>query len=89
MTLKMNRIIKKIYWLTLVLVLLGGFLTPEDADARRQRRIVFEEGTEVRGKIIRPEMSLILQRSKINYDALKLKESFLPRIIRSVKQEPF
>jgi len=50
---------------------------------------VIDEAVEVRAKIIRPEMELILQRSKMNYDALKLKESFLPRIVRSVKQEPF
>lgn len=51
-------------------------------------KIVMKE-MEIKGKIIRPEMSLILQRSKINYDALKLSESFLPRIVRSVQQDPF
>ena len=77
-------------WGVSVVALLATAFAPEDASAaRRQRRIVFKEGTEIKGKIIRPEMSLIIQRSKINYDALKLKESFLPRIIQSVKQEPF
>ena len=58
------------------------------ASAQAKSKIVLEE-TKIKGQIIRPEMMLILQRSKINYDALKLNESFLPRIVRSVQQEPF
>ncbi len=74
---------------TMVLGLIVAFASPSVVEARKVKRMVIKEGIEIRGKIMRPEMSLVLQRSKINYDALKLKESFLPRIVRSVKQEPF
>lgn len=43
----------------------------------------------VEGKIMKPEAGMITARGKINYDALKRNESFLPRVIQSVKQKPF
>jgi len=82
---------KIVGWMAAAVALIA-LLAPISAEAAsKKRRIEFSEKDAIRveGKIIRPELSLILQRSKINYDALKLKESFLPRIIRSVKQEPF
>ena len=87
----MQRWIFHILALLALLGILGTTLIPADAYARRSRKITIsdEDALRIKGKIIRPEMELILQRSKINFDALKLKESFLPRIIRSVKQEIF
>ncbi len=78
----------RIVLLLVILALAGSFAMPEQAQARK-RRIVIQEGTKVSGKIIRPEMSLILQRSKINYEALKQDKSFLDRIVKSVRHEPF
>ena len=85
----MKHLMLKAFWVVLAIVVIGTIIMPQDAEARKRKRIVIDEAIEVRAKIIRPEMELILQRSKMNYDALKLKESFLPRIIRSVTQEPF
>lgn len=73
---------KGIFLVVLLAIVLFGM------EAQAKSKIILED-TKIQGKIIRPEMSLILQRSKINYDALKLNESFLQRIVRSVQQEPF
>lgn len=77
--------------IAIMIVMLGFLVVPSDASARRSRKITIsdEDAARIRGKIIRPELELVLQRSKINYDALKLKESFLPRIKRSVQQDVF
>ena len=62
--------------------------SPPAASAQNKRvKISDEEAEHIEGKIIRPEITLILQRSKMNYDALRLKESFLPKIIDSMKDE--
>jgi|GEM_PF-2838941 len=75
----------------LLVLLVVVVVAPSNVDARRTQKVVIseEDAARIKGKIIRPEMELILQRSRMNYDALKLKESFLPRIIRSVNQELF
>lgn len=81
----------KVIAIAIMIVMLGFLVVPSDASARRGRKITIsdEDAARIRGKIIRPELELVLQRSKINYDALKLKESFLPRIKRSVLQDVF
>ncbi|RJO63147.1 MAG: hypothetical protein C4523_21345 [Myxococcales bacterium] len=87
-----DAVLKRLTILVLTASLIAGFVVlPGEAEAARSRRIVIseEDAARIKGKIMRPELSLILQRSKINYDALKLKESFLPRIVRSVQQDPF
>jgi hypothetical protein len=85
----MQRYIGKLIVFGVVLAALAVFIAPSDSLARRTRKITIQDEAIIKGKIVRPELSLIIQRSKINYDALKLNESFLPRIIRSVKQSPF
>ena len=82
---------RKLLWIVFLTSFVIVALTSPDADARRTRKVVIseEDAARIKGKIIRPEMELILQRSRMNYDALKLQESFLPRIIKSVGQKPF
>ncbi len=86
----MKKSIFKSVWLGILLSLLFS-LTASEAIARKSRKITFsdDDAARIRGKIIRPELELVLQRSKINYDALKLEESFLPRIKQSTKDTVF
>jgi hypothetical protein len=43
----------------------------------------------VQGKLIKPSVQYILSRQAISYQDLKLKRSFVRRIIRSVRTNPF
>ncbi len=52
------------------------------------------DSVSIQGEILRPQMAISMQRSQINFDALKPKKSFLDRIIRgtatvdALKSEP-
>lgn len=85
----MRRLVGKLVVLIVLVAVFIALSVPVDAQTRRTRKITIDDETVIKGKIVRPELSLIIQRSKINYDALELNESFLPRIVRSVKQQPF
>jgi hypothetical protein len=77
----------------LVVVTLSIFLPwPGDASAQR-KRIVFdddEEGSKVEGYVHRPEVGYIISRQEQeDLETLQLKESFLPKVIKSVEKRPF
>lgn len=81
----------KIAIVLLLAVLILGTVTalPAEAAPRKKITISDEEAAIVRGKIMRPELSVILQRSKFNYEALKEKKSFLNEVVDSIKQDLF
>ncbi len=86
----MKNMKKKVCWLLLLVGLIGMQLTVFEKEAASQEtKYEFKEGTTIVGKIVRPELALFFQRMKVNYEALKSKESFLPRIKRSVRQGSF
>ena len=72
-----------------VFVLETAAASPAEAAPRKKITISDEEAAVVRGKIMRPELSVILQRSKFNYEALKEKKSFLNEVVESIKQDLF
>jgi len=43
----------------------------------------------IEGQIQKPQAFYILQRSNLNFEGLELKNSFVPKIIKSVEQSPF
>jgi hypothetical protein len=45
--------------------------------------------THIEGRIQKPQAFYILQRSNLNFEGLELKNSFVPKIIKSVDQAPF
>ncbi len=53
------------------------------------KRMVIEETLTIKGEVLRPNIQITMQRSKINYDALQPDKSFLDRIVRSVRHKPF
>ena len=65
---------------------------PSEALAQR-KRIVFdddEEGSKVEGYVHRPEVGYIISRQEQeDLETLQLKESFLPKVIKSVEKKPF
>lgn len=53
------------------------------------RKVIRLEDTKIEGRIQKPQAFYILQRSNLNFQGLELKQSFVPKIIRSVEQAPF
>lgn len=69
---------------------LSLFAMPADAQRRRRRSKVIRLGEfRIEGTIQKPQAFYILQRSNLNFEGLKLKNSFVPKIIKSVDQPPF
>jgi hypothetical protein len=59
------------------------------ANAQSRQTFRFEEEVIV-GKVHKPEVMMVITRQNLEGSyQLELRESFLPKIIRSVEQEPF
>lgn len=73
-------------------VLVSGVLVAGDAEAQR-KKVVFgaeEEAEVVEGYVHKPEVGYIITRQEQeDLETLQLKESFAPRIVRSVEKAPF
>jgi|AACY02.7.fsa_nt_gi hypothetical protein len=77
-----------IAWRVSALAIVLG-LAPRDKSEANAARLVFE-ATAVEGEVQRPQVSVFITRQNLNdpYD-LELKESFLPKIIEALDNEPF
>jgi hypothetical protein len=71
----------------LIVVALGVLLA---GTAQAQgRRLVFEE-TVIEGEVQKPEITIFITRQNLGTEyVLELKESFIPKIIKSVEKKPF
>ena len=70
-------------------VLASLILTSDVLWAKAGRKVIRLEAIKVEGRIQKPEAFYILQRSNLNFEALELKESFIPKIVDSVNHKPF
>lgn len=59
------------------------------APQRRPSRQIRIGEFKIEGQIQKPQAFYILQRSNLNFEGLELKNSFVPKIIKSVEQAPF
>ncbi len=73
-------------WL-MSLVLASFALVAASANAA-PRRVIRLDAIKVEGRIQKPQAFYILQRSNLSFEALQLKESFVPRILASVEALP-
>lgn len=64
-------------------------LTSSKVWAKPTRKVIRLEAMKVEGRIQKPEAFYILQRSNLNFEALELHESFIPKIVDSVNHKPF
>ena len=72
--------------------LLAGFLglAPSRAEAQKKRtRLLRLKGVVIKGRIQKPQAFLLMQRASLNYKGLKLKKSFLKKVVGSVRKAPF
>ena len=75
------------------LVALGLVIAATPASAQRRGRnrgrVIRIAETRIEGRIQKPQAFYILQRSNLNFEGLELKNSFVPKIIKSVDKAPF
>lgn len=77
-------------WLIAPLALASVIAISGDASAQvRRRKVIRLETVKVEGRIQKPQAFYILQRSNLNFEGLELKNSFVPKIIKSVEAAPF
>jgi hypothetical protein len=62
----------------------------KDASAQEaKKKVIRLEALKVEGRIQKPQAFYILQRSNLNFQGLELKESFIPKLYRSIEEKPF
>ncbi|MCK6551991.1 hypothetical protein L6R52_39535 [Myxococcota bacterium] len=76
-------------WIGAVFVGVMAMHADASAQTRRGRRVIRIAETKIEGRIQKPQAFYILQRSNLNFEGLELKNSFVPKIIKSVEQAPF
>ena len=55
----------------------------------KPRKVLKLDVITVEGRIQKPQAFYILQRSNLNFGELEKTETFLPKIVQSVNQQPF
>lgn len=55
----------------------------------KKKKVIRLDAITVEGRIQKPQAFYILQRSHLNLDELDKTESFAPKVVKSVEQEPF
>ncbi|WP_141332050.1 hypothetical protein [Myxococcus sp. AB025B] len=64
--------------------------TTEAAAAKKApRKVIRLDALTVEGRIQKPQAFYILPRSNLSFDELNRTESFVPKVEKSVEQEPF
>jgi hypothetical protein len=61
----------------------------KDAPKGRRPKVIKLGEQKIEGTIQKPQAFYILQRSNLNFEGLELKNSFVPKIVKSVEQAPF
>jgi hypothetical protein len=72
-----------------VLAILSGTLRAQAQEKQRPRKVLKLDVITVEGRIQKPQAFYILQRSNLNFGQLEKSESFVPKIVQSVSQDPF
>jgi len=76
--------------LAVIICVLSGFLVALPAHGQAPgKKVIRLEAIKVEGRIQKPQAFYILQRSNLNFEGLELKQSFIPKILESVEQQPF
>ena len=78
------------YTALLMSVLLLAVSITQSAVSRAQRRkkIVLSEFV-IEGRVQKPQAFLLLQRQRVDFKGLKMKKSFVPKILKSIGKKPF
>ena len=69
--------------------LAAAFVLLGAGTATAQQGVINLDETVIKGRIQKPEAFYILQHAKLNYEALKPKPTFIPELLKTVRDEPF
>jgi hypothetical protein len=72
-----------------MLTVLWPFGRAAAQDQGKPRKVLKLDVITVEGRIQKPQAFYILQRSNLNFGELEKTETFLPKIVQSVNQQPF
>ena len=67
----------------------AGILLATSSNASAQQGVINLDETVIKGRIQKPEAFYILQHANLNYKALDPKPTFIPELLKTVKEEPF
>jgi len=73
----------------IISILFSGYGLTDVYAQGRGRRVIRLEAIKVEGRIQKPQAFYVLQRSSLNFEGLELKQSFIPKIVKSIEKEPF
>lgn len=73
---------------TMLAIAAGVFFVGVSPAAAQQGVINLDE-TVIKGRIQKPEAFYILQHANLNYEALDPKPTFIPELLKTVREEPF
>jgi hypothetical protein len=59
------------------------------SSGKKQRKVIRLDAITVEGRIQKPQAFYILPRSNLSFDDLNRTESFVPKVVKSVEQDPF
>lgn len=75
--------------LVLLVSLPARSFAQDKAGGSGKKKVIRLEAIAVEGRIQKPQAFYILQRSQLNFEELNRTDSFLPKVVKSVDQEPF
>ncbi|RKG56861.1 hypothetical protein D7X30_22270 [Corallococcus sp. AB011P] len=67
----------------------GATPAPQAPATKKPAKTIRLEAIKVEGRIQKPEAFYFLDRSKPSFDDLNRTESFVPKVVQSVQQDPF
>ena len=73
----------------LILGAAATFLLVGTQSAAAQQGVINLDETVIKGRIQKPEAFYILQHANLNYESLDPKPTFIPELLKTVREEPF
>ena len=85
-------LLAKSLWNAVIISLLCPFAGLSEVRAQGRptgRKVIKLKAIKLEGRIQKPEAFYVLQRSSLNFTGLELKQNFIPKIIKSIEEQPF
>jgi len=80
-------VMKKVWMMALAT---GVALSMISGSAMAQgKNVIRLEAIKVEGRIQKPQAFYIIRKSALNFESLELKQSFVPKVLKSIDKEPF
>ena len=73
----------------MILGVAATFLLVGTQSAAAQQGVINLDETVIKGRIQKPEAFYILQHANLNYESLDPKPTFIPELLKTVREDPF